>query len=138
MPIKFFDMFAGIGGFRSGFEDVRGTLFFEIARIASSKRPKYLFLENVLGLLNHNHGRTFKKSSLHWMNWGMMSSGRCVTAKISEFPSQEKECILSDIIERNIEEKYYLSLKQMQKLLYKGYQAKKENAYIPLMWLALL
>ena len=50
-----------IAGERRGFEDVRGTLFFEIARIASAKRPKYLFLENVPGLLNHNQGRTFQK-----------------------------------------------------------------------------
>ena len=49
-----------IAGERRGFDDVRGTLFFEIARIASVKRPKYLFLENVPGLLNHNQGRTFQ------------------------------------------------------------------------------
>ena len=80
----------------------------------------------------------FKQSSVHWMSWGMMSCGKCVTAKISEFPSQERECVLSDIIERNVEAKYYLSLKQIQKLLYKGYQAKRENAFIQLMGLALL
>ena len=101
MPIKFFDMFAGIGGFRSGleaiggfecvgyceidkyakqayeamydtggelyfddarkrFDDTRGTLFFEIARIAAVKKPKYLYLENVPGLLNHDSGKTFE------------------------------------------------------------------------------
>ncbi|MDD6848840.1 MAG: DNA (cytosine-5-)-methyltransferase [Oscillospiraceae bacterium] len=49
-----------IAGRRKGFEDTRGTLFFEIARIASAKKPKYLFLENVPGLLNHDRGRTFK------------------------------------------------------------------------------
>ncbi|MEE1318739.1 MAG: DNA (cytosine-5-)-methyltransferase [Ruminococcus sp.] len=49
-----------IAGERRGFDDVRGTLFFEIARIASIKRPKYLFLENVPGLLNHDQGRTFQ------------------------------------------------------------------------------
>lgn len=49
-----------IAGQRKGFEDTRGTLFFEIARIASVKRPKFLFLENVPGLLSHNKGRTFK------------------------------------------------------------------------------
>lgn len=48
-----------IAGERRGFEDVRGTLFFEIARIAAIKRPKYLFLENVPGLLNHDKGRTW-------------------------------------------------------------------------------
>lgn len=49
-----------IAGARKGFDDTRGTLFFEIARIASVKKPKYLFLENVPGLLNHNQGRTFE------------------------------------------------------------------------------
>ena len=48
-----------IAGKRGGFEDARGTLFFEIARIARVKRPKYLLLENVPGLLSHDSGRTF-------------------------------------------------------------------------------
>lgn len=48
-----------IAGRRCGFEDTRGTLFFEIARIASAKKPSILFLENVPGLLNHDKGRTF-------------------------------------------------------------------------------
>lgn len=49
-----------IAGNRRGFEDIRGTLFFEIARFASILRPKYLFLENVKGLLNHDRGATFE------------------------------------------------------------------------------
>lgn len=49
-----------IAGKRKGFEDTRGTLFFEIARFASILRPKYLFLENVKGLLNHENGDTFE------------------------------------------------------------------------------
>ena len=49
-----------IAGNRRGFEDTRGTLFFEIARFASILRPKYLFLENVKGLLNHQKGDTFE------------------------------------------------------------------------------
>ena len=48
-----------IAGKRGGFEDARGTLFFEIARIARVKRPKYLLLENVPGQLSHDSGRTF-------------------------------------------------------------------------------
>lgn len=50
-----------VAGRRTGFSEVdtRGTLFFEICRIASTKRIPYLFLENVKGLLNHDHGRTF-------------------------------------------------------------------------------
>ena len=49
-----------IAGSRRGFEDTRGTLFFEIARFADILKPKYLFLENVKGLLNHDRGKTFK------------------------------------------------------------------------------
>ena len=49
-----------IAGQRRGFEDTRGSLFFEIARIAKEKRPRYLLLENVKGLLNHDSGKTFR------------------------------------------------------------------------------
>lgn len=49
-----------IAGNRRGFEDTRGTLFFEIARFASILKPNILFLENVKGLLNHNNGETFQ------------------------------------------------------------------------------
>lgn len=49
-----------VAGARKGFDDIRGTLFFKIARIAAVKKPKYLFLENVPGLLNHDEGRTFE------------------------------------------------------------------------------
>ena len=49
-----------IAGHRRGFEDTRGTLFFEICRFTSVLRPKYLFLENVRGLLNHDGGATFE------------------------------------------------------------------------------
>ncbi|MCK5494032.1 MAG: DNA cytosine methyltransferase, partial [Candidatus Omnitrophica bacterium] len=49
-----------IAGKRKGFNDTRGTLFFDIARIIKEKRPKYLLLENVKGLLSHDNGRTFK------------------------------------------------------------------------------
>ena len=46
-------------GERKGFDDTRGTLFFEIARVVRAKRPQYLLLENVPGLLTHDKGRTF-------------------------------------------------------------------------------
>lgn len=49
-----------VAGKRLGFaDDTRGTLFFEVARIAEAKRPAYLLLENVPGLLSHDSGRTF-------------------------------------------------------------------------------
>ena len=48
-----------IAGKRKGFDDTRGTLFYEICRIARFHRTPYLLLENVKGLLNHDNGQTF-------------------------------------------------------------------------------
>lgn len=49
-----------VAGKRGGFNDTRGTLFFEIARILSQKQPRLCLLENVKGLLSHGSGRTFE------------------------------------------------------------------------------
>lgn len=49
-----------VAGDGRGLQDTRGTLFFEIARIARDKLPKILLMENVKGLLNHSNGETFK------------------------------------------------------------------------------
>jgi DNA (cytosine-5)-methyltransferase 1 len=49
-----------IAGRRQGFEDSRGTLFFEIARIIRDKKPQAFFLENVKGLVSHDQGKTLK------------------------------------------------------------------------------
>ena len=47
-------------GKRLGFEDTRGTLFFDVARIIKEKKPKVVFLENVKGLLSHDKGKTWE------------------------------------------------------------------------------
>lgn len=49
-----------IAGKRGGFQDTRGTLFFDIARILAHKRPRHFLLENVKGLLSHDSGKTFQ------------------------------------------------------------------------------
>ena len=49
-----------VAGKRAGFNDTRGTLFFNIARICKEKRPQHLVLENVKGLLSHDSGKTFQ------------------------------------------------------------------------------
>ena len=62
-----FDMLCGgfpcqsfsIAGKRKGFQDTRGTLFYEICRVVAEKRPRLLFLENVKGLLSADDGRCF-------------------------------------------------------------------------------
>lgn len=50
-----------IAGNQLGFEDARGTLFYEIARAAEQVKPRYLFLENVRNLLSHDKGKTFER-----------------------------------------------------------------------------
>ena len=47
-----------IAGFKGGFRDSRGTLFFDVARILDASRPRAFLLENVKGLVSHDRGRT--------------------------------------------------------------------------------
>lgn len=70
-----------------------------------------------------------RPSSVRWMNWGTMSYGRCLTAQILVYPNPEKECILSDFIEKSAPEKYCLSRTQIQKLLSKEFLERKETEY---------
>ena len=125
-----------IAGKRGGFDDARGTLFFEIARIAAIKKPKYLLLENVPGLLSHDQGRTFATilSTLDELGydvvWEVLNSADFSRAELRQYPNPEKECILSDFIEKSVPEKYCLSRTQIQKLLSKEFQAERETGYI--------
>ena len=56
-------------------------------------------------------------SSIQWQNWGILSNGKCLTADISESRRIEKECSLSDILETNVDEKYFLSQQTIQRLM---------------------
>lgn len=49
-----------IAGYRKGFDDDRGDLFFELLRIIEAKKPKAIFIENVKNMVSHDHGNTFK------------------------------------------------------------------------------
>ncbi len=70
-----------IAGNRGGFDDTRGTLFFEVARIAKEKQPSVLLLENVRGLLSHDQGQTFTtmlatldEIGYHDLSWYILNS----------------------------------------------------------------
>ncbi len=79
--------------------------------------------------LTMTQAKHLKQSSIHWMSWGMMCAGRYLTAKILESRNHEIECSLSDILEENVPEKYYLSRKQVEKLLYKEKPTQGERIY---------
>ena len=49
-----------IAGYRKGFKDERGDLFFELLRIIQAKKSKAIFIENVKNMVSHDHGKTFK------------------------------------------------------------------------------
>lgn len=110
-----------IAGKRGGFNDARGTLFFEIARIAAVKNLNICCLKTYPVSYRMMGAGRLRSSSVRWMNWGTMSHGRCLTAQISMSPNPERECSLSDFLEKNAPEKYCLSPTQIQKLLYSAY-----------------
>ena len=106
-----------LAGKRRGFDDTRGTLFFEIARILKDKKPKYFLLENVKGLLSHGGGKLSRKFLKHSPTSGIMLNGRFIIARTMESRRTGNGCILKDILKENVERKYYLSVEQKEKLL---------------------
>jgi len=126
-----------------GEQDTRGTLFHEIIRIAEVKKPKYILLENVKGLTFKPHKATFEKilSELDRIGynviWKVLNSKEygipqnrervwfvCFRKDIKnnfEFPQKEElKIFLKDILEDEVDEKYFLSEKQTKRLVEKS------------------
>ena len=121
--------FSIIGHMR-GFEDTRGTLFFEIARILKEKQPTAFILENVKLLVGHNQGRTLKKILEVLEGLGYHATYKVLNALNFGLPQKRervfivgfrKPCFfkwpsgnipmkpLSKILEKDVEKKYYAS-----------------------------
>lgn len=121
-----------IGGLRKGFEDTRGTLFFDVARIIKKKKPKVVFLENVAGIVSHDSGNTLRviinsleelEYKVHYkvMNasdYGIPQNRNrwyCIAVRSDidfEYKFPEKVSLkytLKDIIEYDISEKYNIT-----------------------------
>jgi DNA (cytosine-5)-methyltransferase 1 len=122
-----------ISGKRDGFNDTRGTLFFDIARIAKKHRPEILVLENVKNLVGHDRGKTLKKilqvldeigystyyEILNASLYGVAQSRErvyfvCFRKDLNidhyTFPSPTMEVIaLNDILEENVDDQYLIS-----------------------------
>ena len=111
-----------IAGKQEGFNGHRSSLFFAVTRLIrdleEEDRPKYLFIENVKNLLSINRGATSLNFSLNWMKSGTMQNGSFSTQKISECRKTGKGCSLSDILEDEVPEKYFLSMEQVQKIVF--------------------
>ncbi len=96
-----------IAGRRLGFEDTRGTLFFEVARILQEKKPKAFFLENVRGLANHDKGNTVKVIMQTLNDLGYTATAKVLNAKDYGVPQNRERwyCVgfRKDIVGENFE-----------------------------------
>ncbi len=135
-------------GLKKGFEDTRGTLFFDIARILKKKRPKAFLLENVKNLRSHDKGKTFKIiiNTLKELDYEVYTHifkardfgcpqnreriyivgfNKKIIKNADKFnfpkPTCTKTC-LGDILEKNVPEKYTISDK-----LWLGHQRRKSE-----------
>jgi DNA (cytosine-5)-methyltransferase 1 len=131
-----------VAGHRKGFEDTRGTLFFEVMRIAAHHKPKVIFLENVKGLVGHDKGKTFKVILETLGELGYSVNYQVLNAKDFGVPQNRERiyivCFLEedttfefptplnhhvnvgDILENKVEDKYTISDK-----LWAGHQRRK-------------
>jgi DNA (cytosine-5)-methyltransferase 1 len=136
-----------IAGKRGGFEDTRGTLFFDVAKIIEKHRPRAIFLENVKGLVNHRSGKTLdtilnvlrndlgyivpKPKVMNAKNFGVPQNRERIfivgfrkedyEEKAAHFhypkPSGKDVCI-GDILEKDVPSvKYYLSTQYLNTLI---------------------
>ena len=79
-----------IAGKRKGFEDTRGTLFYEIIRIAKAKKPMFMLLENVRGLASHDGGKTLEIILESCRSWDILLIMKFITQKTLVFLKIEK------------------------------------------------
>lgn len=126
-------------GAQKGFDEARGTLFFRVAeiikdRINKNQKPKAVILENVKGLKTHNHGKTYETihhilqdelgykvftDILNSADYGVPQTRNrtyivCFANKDTDFIFPEKQELattMSELLENNVAEKYYLSNK---------------------------
>lgn len=135
-------------GKKLGFEDTRGTLFFDVARILKEKQPASFLLENVKNLKSHDHGKTFKvimntlkelNYSVHYVFFKARDFGapqnreriyivgfnkdKVKDADSFKFPVAPKpRTRVGDILEKSVDEKYTISDK-----LWAGHQRRKRE-----------
>lgn len=126
-------------GRRAGFSDTRGTLFFDIIRIAKHHKPKVIFLENVSGLVNHDKGNTLKVIESNLSNLGYQIHWKILEATMFGLPQRRKRIFIvairndirknfkfptgsltdktmKDIQESNVDANYFISEERYERI----------------------
>lgn len=137
-------------GQMKGFFDTRGTLFFDISRILEEKSPKAFVLENVKQLVGHHKGTTFKRIVSILNELGYFVDYKVLNARNFGLPQKRERVViiglkesfifswpekhysdkkLSDILEKNVDKKYYAS----ENIKNKRKKSHKSN-YYPSIW----
>ena len=83
-----------ISGRMKGFDDTRGTLFFDILRIAQAKKPRVLLLENVKHLVHHNSGRTLETMLKHLKELGYFVEWKVLNASDFGVPQNRERIVI--------------------------------------------
>lgn len=89
-------------GNRLGFNDIRGTLFFDIARILKEKKPRMFMLENVKQLKGHNNGQTLKTILLTLENLGYKVSWNILNALDFGLPQKRERTIIVGFLNHEV------------------------------------
>ena len=137
-------------GLKGGFEDTRGTLFFDIARILKEKKPRAFILENVKQLAGHNKGKTLQViidtltelgyyvqySILNALDYGLPQKRERVIIVghreniLFNFPAPGRSFKpLTEILEKDTDEKHFAS-----EYIRNKRKAKHKSAYYPSIW----
>ncbi len=90
-------------GLKKGFNDTRGTLFFDIARIIKYHKPKVVFLENVKGFKNHDKGNTFKVVKTTLEDMGYKVFAKVLNAKDFGVPQNRERIYIVAFSNKDIE-----------------------------------
>lgn len=96
-----------IAGYRKGFEDERGDLFFELLRIIKFHKPRAIFIENVKNMVTHDHGNTFKviREALtlngYYIKWKVMNS-----KNYGDIPQNRERIYIVGFLSKNAFDKF--------------------------------
>ena len=91
-----------VAGKRGGFNDTRGTIFFDFARIMKAKKPKFAIFENVKGLLNHDGGKTYETMLRTLDELGYNAQWGILNTKFHGLPqNRERVYIVANLRERS-------------------------------------